>query len=300
MRAVTALVCSASLALTVVTSGVTPEQAGSADNLAQLESLFQDRTFDSKIWLDTKPGSFETQRKEVVESLEFRDTFRLEQASNPDDLAEQARAIKQNPVYRTVEIPQDENWLGATIEDFFRRIGKLFEGRDGGGLAPGLNLGFLGPLGQAFIVAVIGLLIVAVGYLVYFAISRQDPKRRVKAGGLLDEDEEALASDEWLAKADSLIASGEHRLATRCLFLGSLTLCDEYRVAEFRREQTNWEHHDRIMRSRRKPESMSFTDATQRFDLVWYGERGDFVSEASWMRDFYLKVKSQLAGLKAA
>lgn len=246
---------------------------------------------------------FEAAVREASDALGLRDSFRTAGSENPAgsgvDPVQAAKQITSHPAYHVDQRPSETNWLGNTLGDLFRRISEWFRPPQVEGAMPAMNLGFLTILGELIKWIVIVALVGAVVYLIVYVIKRRDPKRRAKATGLLEEGEEAMAADEWLAKADALSARGEHRLAMRCLFLGCLMLCDEFRVAEFRREETNWEHHDRVMRSRRRPESVSLTDATRRFDLVWYGERGDAEVEARWMREFYMHVKSALRSFAA-
>jgi hypothetical protein len=305
VRAVAALVCFASLlssALAVTVEEV--KRAGSVEELQRI--LSQGGVTERAIGRSIEGQPLDAAIRDASDALALRDSFRPgTQTSDPaptesaGDQAQAAKEITSHPAYRVDERPSESNWLGNTLGDFFRRVSEWFQPPEVQGNMPGMNLGFLGVLGEIVKWVVIVALVGAVVYLIIYAIGRRDPKRRAKSTGLLEEGEEAMAADEWLAKADDLIAGGEHRLAMRCLFLGCLMLCDEARVAEFRREETNWEHHDRIMRSRRRPESVSFTDATRRFDLVWYGERGDFAAEARWMREFYMHVKSALRSFAA-
>jgi len=277
------------------------KRAGSVNELQRIlrEGDVTERTIGRSV--EGKP--LEAAIRDASAALALRDSFQTEGQTTDlqdsptrpvEDPAQAAKEITSHPAYRVDERPSESNWLGNTLGDLFRRISDWFRPPEVQGNMPGMNLGFLGVLGEILKWVVIVALVGAVVYLIIYVIGRRDPKRRAKSTGLLEAGEEAMAADGWLAKADDLIARGEHRLAMRCLFLGCLMLCDEARVAEFRREETNWEHHDRIMRSRRRPESVSFTDATRRFDLVWYGERGDYAAEARWMREFYMHVKSAL------
>ncbi len=116
-------------------------------------------------------------------------------------------------------------------------------------------------------------------------------KRKV---GLLEEGEEALRTDEWLARADELERRGRFREAVRCLYLAVLMRLDDAGIVYFDRYQTNWEHLRRIEASN-APDSVGYRRLTQEFDHIWYGERPATAEHCAAFRSEYVRLTDALS-----
>lgn len=199
-----------------------------------------------------------------------------------------AKQIKENRSYIDAGTQKDANW----IEKAFERL-KNLKGPD----MPKVNL----PKGEA--PALNGLMIFVwillgggVLFLLIWAIRHFSWKRTLerKAKAMLEEDEPERTVDEWLEMADSLIAEGRYREAVRCLYLACLLRFDEFGVARFDRSQTNWEHLYRIRASIKLPKDIRFEPATQRFDVIWYGNRTAKIDDVSQFKAWYEEILGKL------
>ena len=108
-----------------------------------------------------------------------------------------------------------------------------------------------------------------------------------KAKGLMDEEEEKLSLDEWLARAGALARNGDHRGACRCLYLAMLVRLDDADVMRLIRTETNWEHQRRFDSSKHKPAEWGLRPATQAFDIIWYGQHCKGEEDTNWFRERY-------------
>jgi len=211
----------------------------------------------------------------------------------PKDLATR---IKRNPVYRD-EQRSGANWLDEAFKRFARWLEQLL-GRNRMDVNPNLpNPGSL----QWFTTLVWVILGLGVAAFAYFAIryfaKRSKSLRRARA--MLEEDEPVRTLDEWLAEADELERQGKHREAVRALFLACLLRFDQHRVARFERSETNWEHLRRIQASPSRPADLDFLEPTKRFDLVWYGFRGDGPADVVRFRAWYVDIVKALEAPRA-
>jgi len=200
-----------------------------------------------------------------------------------------AKQIKTNPAYVDSGTRSDANW----VKKAFERLKDVKIDADPKmdvpkGEMPGL---------QGVMVLVWVLLGGGVLFLLIWAIRHFSWKRSLerKAKAMLEEDEPERTVDEWMELAESLIASGRYREGVRCLYLACLLRFDEFGVARFDRSQTNWEHLYRIRSSIKMPRDLRFEPATQRFDVIWYGNRTatheDVVQFKSWYEEILAKLK---------
>lgn len=204
-----------------------------------------------------------------------------------------AKQIKTNPAYVDSGTQSDANWINKAFE----RLKDVKFDPD-----PDIKLpkGEL-PSMQGVMVLVWILLGGGVLFLLIWAIRHFSWKRNLerKAKAMLEEDEPERTVDEWMELAESLIASGRYREAVRCLYLACLLRFDEFGVARFDRSQTNWEHLYRIRASIKMPKDLKFESATQRFDVIWYGNRNakqeDVVQFKAWYEEIMAKLKENPA-----
>jgi hypothetical protein len=217
------------------------------------------------------------------------------EAPAPEDAAEVARKITSSPLYREPDERQASNWFARGLERLGDALRRLVEGLEPADLpeAPRTDADVLGFLR----VVVWGALVAFLGFVLYWVFRhfswRSRLERRVTA--MLEDEEEALSRDEYLARADELAAEGRHREAVRCLYLACLLLFDEHRVAPFLRGQTNWEHLRRIAASPAKPSKLDFRPPTELFDVVWYGMKVRGPEDVERMRGHYLDVLGGLS-----
>jgi len=199
-----------------------------------------------------------------------------------------AKQIKRNPAFSDKGIQSEANWINKAFE----RLKNLRLDADPNiqmpqAKAPGL---------EGLMVVVWVLLGAGVLFLLVWAIRHFSWKRNLerKAKAMLEEDEPERTVDEWLELAESLSASGKYREAVRCLYLACLLRFDEFGIARFDRSQTNWEHLNRIQASLKMPKDLRFEPATQRFDVIWYGNRKAKPEDVAQFRQWYEEVLSRL------
>ena len=191
-----------------------------------------------------------------------------------------AAAIIKNPTYSDQGAMGDKNWLSQSLENLGDAIGKFFADMLKDRRGPSGNPSVLGGLGGlSFLVPIVQgilILILIVGLILVILAIRRSPRFKKKStGGILEDDEPDRTADEWLDEAARLEALNQIREACRCLYIACLVRLDEAQVARFDRGQTNWEHQRRIELSPNMISGLTFREATQRFDLVWYGRKFD-------------------------
>lgn len=211
-----------------------------------------------------------------------------------------AKEILQNPVFQDSENREGSNWMKRALE----RLGDLLKPKERelqespniNMTPPGaINLGGIFPF-------ILGVLILGLLVAIVFAFRNVSFKKSEKAkkarGGMLEEDEPIRSHDEWLTLADQLESQGKYREAIRCLYLAILMRLDESRVVRFERTETNWEHLTRIEPSM-APKEINYRSLTQKFDLVWYGNRPCNSDDTKSFRSEYLSLV-ELLGRKTA
>ncbi len=306
------LSCSlACVALSQTTFAKALEQARVARNLEDLDAIeeqlaAQDAIDDSLGYFFDSDVADATEltpeiRNRLVKMLELRVRAESAQTADPASTKTDAQEIKKsNRLYADPGAKESSNWIGKAFE----RIGNLFQSDDdenprssrrtvpatGGGIGNLLIYTFIGILSAGLIV----LIVLALRHAQW----KSGKKRKAKA--LLEDDEPERTLDEWLQMADDLTAQGRYREAVRCLYLAMLLKFDEHSIARFERGETNWEHLARIRKSPKLPTSMDFEPPTRRFDLVWYGFKGDGIQDVERFKAWYLEVKATLEGAKAA
>jgi len=211
----------------------------------------------------------------------------------PSDVDQaQANRIKKSPLYRDQGVDRKRNWLSDAIERL-RNI-HLNSPKESSNSPGGFPL-----IGQWVVYAIWALLIGSVlallFYLVRFLDWRGALTRRAKT--LLEEDEPERTLDEWLQLADAHAAAGRYRESVRALYLACLLKFDEHNVARFDRGETNWEHLTRIQASPNRPELIDFTEATQRFDRIWYGFQTRGQPDVDQFRAWYQEISEKLRGV---
>jgi len=209
------------------------------------------------------------------------------------DASEKARRILSEPHFRRIGEEKSGNWLRRAFESIQSaplpdREPARIETQTAG---PVRLDGFF-----YFVIAVLGIgAAVALAHLILhwrWKRSRKAATRKPR-GGLLEEGEELLSTDEWLDRARALEAKGEYREAVRCLYLAMLMRLDEAGLVQFDRYETNWEHLRRIERAS-VPEGVPYRWLTQQFDFVWYGEREATPELCARFRQEYEKMMSGL------
>lgn len=216
-----------------------------------------------------------------------------ERAESPveTDANDTARRILSEPQFRKLD-EAPSNWLKRALEslDTVEPQESDFTPRP---IEP--TMVNLEPLFYGIIV------VLAIGAGVALFLFFRNWKPRKKAGaakkkrkvGLLEEGEDALRTDEWLARADDLERSGRFRDAVRCLYLAVLMRLDDAGLVYFDRYQTNWEHLRRIEASNAPP-GVRYRLLTQEFDHIWYGERPATAAHCAEFRQEYVRLSQAL------
>jgi hypothetical protein len=244
---------------------------------------------------------FDSALEEALEDLdagttviEFKRLVALRAASESDiggDAANQAKAIKSNPLYRDPGVQEESNWLYGAL----KRLADLIPKR-----GPQSNMSLPRTALPGWIVpGMWGLLAMAVlvfGYFVFRHFSWKMALTR-KAKAMLEEDEPERTLDEWLEMADRLTAEGKYREAVRAMYLSCLLKFDEAGIARFVRGETNWEHLARISSSVKKPSGLDFRPPTQTFDRIWYGHHVRGREDVDQFRAWYQQIVEALRGV---
>lgn len=250
------------------------------------DEVYSDPQIDDAISDAADRSDWKAARESLVGLLQGRVEFESKPEHGHVKSPKQGAAeILSQPVYRDPGKGQGRNWLSRAFDRISDWLNERFKpprpnAQFNGGV-PGAKLDFLVPVMWTLLTLglIVALVLVAIRFkLVGF-------KRQAKA--LLEEDEELLTSDEWLAKAADLESSGQHREAVRCLFIASLVRLDEAGVLKFVRSETNWEHLARFEAIKERPEGLDLRPITREFDRVWYGHRVRGSEDIVLFRDFY-------------
>ncbi|MBX7134574.1 MAG: hypothetical protein K1X67_18045 [Fimbriimonadaceae bacterium] len=211
------------------------------------------------------------------------------------DPAKLARDIKKNPTYYDPGVGQSSNWLSKAFE----RVGEMLSRiRMPKGNAPDVSAPAVG-VGNIFVTLVWiilggGILAFLIWAIRQFSWKSGKRAKKIKGGGLMEEDEPERTADEWLVQADDLERQGRFREAVRCLYLACLVRLDEGGIARFVRSQTNWEHLYRIEASSKRPPGLDFRPPTKAFDIIWYGHLTQGASDVAMFRQTYQALCEQL------
>ncbi|RMG23515.1 MAG: DUF4129 domain-containing protein [Armatimonadetes bacterium] len=237
-------------------------------------------------------ANYPTACERLIVALELLEKANVKQSS--DDANEKARKILSEPHFRRIGEEESANWIGRALESI----------QPPPEPEPDAANWTIEPTRSAqldgffyVVIAVLGIgAAVALAHLILHWRWKRAKKDRVKKrrGGLLEEGEELLSTDEWLERAQSLESQGAYREAVRCLYLAVLLRLDEAGIVRFDRYETNWEHLRRIERAP-APGSVRYRWLTQQFDLVWYGERE---ATPELCRQFRQEYETLMAGLK--
>lgn len=208
-----------------------------------------------------------------------------------DGLRESLDAAFQDPAFRW-RIPMRDagEYLGdQSAPGWLRRLAKAFEDffdwlarwmpdppTSGAGAGGGLNVaGTI--LWVALILIVVALIIAGVVHV------RSTRRRRLapaaaETGPQVDLNREdivatQLPEDEWLALAARHRLAGEHRLATRALFLGGLARLAGRGYLKVNRCKTNLDYDRELARAGRATPLLlyAYRASLDRFEQVWYG-----------------------------
>ncbi|MBS1728502.1 MAG: DUF4129 domain-containing protein [Armatimonadetes bacterium] len=254
---------------------------GDASDEEYLHELIDD--YNSATTNDAKESTYQ----EIVSFVDS--SAAAESFSTVKGAKAKAQAIKSDPLYKAERESTASNW----IEKMLERLRNLFK-RDAP-QSPNLPVPplWLGGLLQGLFYVIVGVAVIGLIYLIAKIPWSWTSRGKVKRArtGMLEEGEELLTEDEYLANADKLIAEGRYREACRALYLASLLRIDAARIARFEPTQTNWEHLRRIEASPTRPSSFDFRPATKAFDLAWYGYRANSIADVEIFRSTYLSIR---------
>lgn len=237
-------------------------------------------------------------RRALVDQMRIDEALAQKPAAGP--IKVDAAAAKRARGVVDLAESQQSNWLQKGLTSFGEWLGSLFRPRESPNIqAPNLPQfslpNFVTPLMWGVLTVVVA---GAIFLLIRYLAKNWGHAHRVRRGGLLDDDEPLLSSDEWLARGDKLIQEGDYRLAARCFYLAILMRLDQHRRLTFVRTDTNWEHFRRYQPAA-PLESFDLREPTQHFDIVWYDEKPVSHAEALWFRERYSLLLSALGGRAA-
>lgn len=242
-------------------------------------------------------GALATQESEHLrESLEgiaaALEVFARADAPVDTDANETARRILSEPQFRKAD-EAPSNWLKRALESLEPAEREEQQPQAFDRFTPTtLDL-------QPLFYGIIVVLAIGAGVALFLFARSWTGRRKAGAAkkkrkvGLLEEGEEALRTDEWLARADELERGGRFREAVRCLYLAVLMRLDDAGIVYFDRYQTNWEHLRRIEVSN-APDNVGYRRLTQEFDHIWYGERPATAEHCADFRNEYLRLTRAL------
>jgi hypothetical protein len=195
--------------------------------------------------------------------------------------------------------PDQDSWFNRMIIDVIQWIGKSMDrfgdlisdflrwlrGKEDNDVDVSKDTGDAADMGKVARIALIGLLIVLVialcVLLVRWYANRGKTPAPVAAAAPVAvdlEDElvtaDALPEDEWLRLAREKWASGDHRLAVRALFLGTLARLGETGLLAIASGKTNGIYLRELNRQSRAatPLRMAFRENVGAFEATWYGD----------------------------
>lgn len=222
---------------------------------------------------------------QVKEALAIRIRYpRLGERTGPAQKSAREAQARLNT--QKVGSEKSENWIVRAVQRFVTWLSKFFSSSstkdaDDAEKAVPTNYEWVSEFAW-------GVLFVGVVVGAYFAVRQVRFRRRTrKVSAMLDDDEPERTADEWLLNADGLAAQGKFREAVRSLFVASLIRIDEAGIARFVRGQTNWEHFQRIQKSKARPAEFEFLEPTQRFDDIWYGFKVHGEVDVQYFREVY-------------
>lgn len=163
-----------------------------------------------------------------------------------------------------------ERWL----EDFFKKLSKLFRLSPPGGPNPNAIFGFAETM-RLFLYFIVGVgILVLLYYLLRVAkdagwFKRGPKKKKASATDdpLLDE-----AIEDPLSAAQLAEQSGDWRQAVRLHYIAALRMLNERGWLAMEANRTNWEYQ-RLLQQRNAELARMLLPATRRFDRLWYGRR---------------------------
>ncbi|MCC7101830.1 MAG: hypothetical protein IT206_01985 [Fimbriimonadaceae bacterium] len=209
------------------------------------------------------------------------------------------RKAKRSPLYNDPGAREQSNWLQKSLESFGDWLRRLFQRPNRESATPRLPGVSIVP---TFLTTVVWVVIGAVALAalaVAVKLIAQGRKKVDRSRGLVADEELKLSLDEWLERADALIAQGHYREAVRCLYIACLLRLDQASVIEFRRHETNWEHYHRFCESDARPD-FNFLVPTREFDSIWYGHRCKGEEDAVRFKSYYQNLLDILNPRRAA
>ncbi len=204
----------------------------------------------------------------------------------------EVRQILDQPLYRDNVTQREDWWLEDAMQRLLERLFKRPERE----ARQSPNLGVLPQIIQVVVIVIIAALAILLIWLLIRVIRKEDVRKKARAGGMLDEDEPIMSSDEWLSRADQLVAEGRFREAVRCLYVAMLMRLDEANILRFERHETNWEHLYRYRDLGAINQEFDLTAPTQRFDSIWYGFRDEGVEGVNYFRERYKQLLAVIRG----
>lgn len=232
--------------------------------------------------------------KRLATALEIQARAETASQGNLDNARARAKRILSEPQFRKLEDKGAANWLRRALDSLNSPREEDEQQQE-----PSLSLPTVVDLSPVFY-GLVALLVAAAAVALFFffrnwrQVKRTLTTKKVRRVGLLEEGEEALRADEWLARADELEARGAFREAIRYLYLAVLMRLDDAGIVRFDRYQTNWEHFRRIENSD-APKEVRYRFLTQEFDYIWYGDRTAHAQNCAVFRQEYTKLTERLA-----
>ncbi len=243
------------------------------------------------------PSELDRQIQQVLQERKY--TWRI-----PREKAAISSSSEKGPIGRFVERVQKmvRDWavsLRNSIRDWVR---KHSSERDrayrGGGSSSILSI-------HALIYALIAVVAIALGILLFRVIRKRGPKEEVQTSepiqpvpDLADENigAEHLPEDGWTAMGREFIERGEFRLALRAFYLASLAHLASRNLISLARFKSNSDYQRELQRRAHSlPDLLQlFRDNVGIFDRVWYGLHA---IDSQMTREFLARVEQIKSGV---
>ncbi len=240
---------------------------------------------------DSIPGSMENTPETIVTADtanggEDKDTAAQQDDTLPQQDSATFRAVPDTVITRW---KKDRDFAYANDPAFWTREKKEKDSR---------FLRFLGELFssrgfQYFIYLLLaGILVYALYRIIAENNLRLFYRKPVSSGG---RPQELSLEEEDLDKGlEQALTRGDHRLATRYLYLKALRLLDVKELIRYHPQATNQEYIDQ---TRALPQGVSFRFLTGAYERVWYGELAINATQFDWLlrsfQDFYKSISAK-------
>ncbi len=242
---------------------------GGGSSAAVIEKLHSEGIRDPELERSLR-GNLQSRKKAIARISELRSVLELRHPGSKIDAEKTAHAILSDPIFKKAKAETGESVFGSIgrwIRDLIEKVGAFFR-RLTSGLSPS------GPgIANFIFLIMISLGIAAIIVGAYFVIRKFNVRLVRRTGSKVVEADEYVSASvsDWLRRAEQYAASGNWRLAVRCLYMATLARLDEAGMIRYESGLTNWEYVRRTRRSGGERLLPILEPMTLDFDQFWYG-----------------------------